>query len=376
MRYVALLAAAIVAAGGIGCSATNDDDRNAGPDTDTDIDTDTDSDTDTDTDSDSDSDTDADAGPTGDGGVIDMDCSACPAVGPTLQNMLCAVDICDDAYVVDNDYVAVDPTVSCNLEDTYQAVERFGSPTNHLAPKKNDSYALMASGYAEGTTHSQNLCMGTETLSDPWSTETTNIYDVMEWRLILRAPPEAKAVRLKYVFFSEEYDDFIAATVNDKFYVILEAGSTNYGSPTVINFTDCRDPTGYYDFICQAGDPGCEEGQPYCYIAINSALSECCWYPYGSSFAPNPGDPSCPDGTWTTDISGTGFECASDVSTDSSASGSSTGWLQTSWPIEGDEMFSLTFHIHDTGDGVWDSEVIIDAVEFLKDPDQGTVVIE
>jgi hypothetical protein len=186
----------------------------------------------------------------------------------------------------------------------------------------------------------------------------------MEWQLILRAPPEAKAFRFKYVFFSEEYDDYIGSSVNDKFYVILEAGSTNGGMPKVINFTECRNPAQYYDFICQPGDTSCDEGEEYCYIAINSALSECCWYN------------GCPLGTWTTDIGGTGFECAPDEYSDSSNYGSSTGWLQTSWPITGDEMFALTFHIHDTGDGIFDSEVILDSFEFLKDPEQGTVVIE
>ncbi len=376
MKAIGLISLLLLAMSA-GCEAASEADRSgADGDADTDTDTDVDTDTDADTDSDSDSDTDADAGPAGDGGVVEMDCSSCPAVGGTLDNMLCAIDMCDADYVVDNDYVAVDPTATCVVEETYQAVNHFGSAVNDLGPKKNDSYALMASGTAEGTAHSMNLCSGTGSLMDPWTTETTNIYDVMEWRLILKAPPEAKALRFKYVFFSEEYDDYIAATVNDKFYVVLEAGSTNSGNPTVINFTECRDPSTYYDFICQPGDAGCEEGVEYCYVAINSALSECCWYPYGSYYASNPGDPACPSGTWTTDISGTGFECATDVGSDSSMSGSSTGWLQTSWPITGDEMFALTFHIHDTADGVWDSEVIIDALEFLKDPDQGTVVIE
>jgi hypothetical protein len=93
-------------------------------------------------------------------------------------------------------------------------------------------------------------------------------------------------------------------------------------------------------------------------------------------YAPNPGDPPCPDGTWTTDISGTGFECAGSYGEDGNTKGSSTGWLQTSWPIEGGEMFSLTFHIHDTSDQIFDSEVILDSFEFTKDADTGTIPIE
>jgi hypothetical protein len=134
----------------------------------------------------------------------------------------------------------------------------------------------------------------------------------------------------------------------------------------VINFTDCRDPLNYFDFQCVDGDPGCEPGGLYCYIAINSALSDCCWYN------------NCPNGySWDvgTDIGGTGYEC-SGTTADGSSYGSSTGWLQTSWPIDGGETFAVTFHVHDTSDGVYDSEVILDAFEFLKDPDQGTVPVE
>jgi hypothetical protein len=204
-------------------------------------------------------------------------------------------------------------------------------------------------------------------MQDPWSTETYNIYDVVEWRMVLTAPEVAKAFRFKYVFFSEEYDDFISTAYNDKFYVILEAGSTNEGNATVINFTDCREPSVYWDFICEAGDQACEEGQKYCYIAINSAYSDCCWYN------------SCPDGySWDvgTDITGTGYECATSSMEDSNLKGSSTGWLQTSWPIDGGETFAITFHVHDTSDGIYDSEVILDSFQFLKDPEQGTIPIE
>jgi hypothetical protein len=117
--------------------------------------------------------------------------------------------------------------------------------------------------------------------------------------------------------------------------------------------------------VCAAGDAACDEGQKYCYIAVNSAFSDCCWYNGCAGFDP----------ATATDIAGTGFECAADGA-DGFANGSSTGWLQTSWPIVGGETFALTFHIHDTNDGVWDSEVILDAFEFLKDPEQGTVPVD
>ncbi|MCK9459454.1 MAG: choice-of-anchor L domain-containing protein [Proteobacteria bacterium] len=362
MRATAILFAAL-ALGFAACEGIDTDDHqqgDAGPDADTDADADSDTDADTDVDSDTDTDTDAD----GDAGVIEMDCSTCTGVGPSLENMICAFDMCDDAYLVQNEFESLLALEYFTVEDAYEAVDRFGTVTNDLAPKKNGSYALMATGHAVGTVHSTQGGY-TAGIADPWAeSETALTWDGMEWRLAFVAPEEAKAFRFKYVFFSEEYDDYISSTFNDKLYVFLEAGSTNDGALTLINFTGCREPGVYWDFVCEPGYPGCEEGEKYCYVAINSALSDCCWYD------------GCPDGPGTTDIGGTGFECAASDMEDSDMYGSSTGWLQTSWPIDGGEMFSLTFHIHDTGDGVFDSEVILDAFEFLKDPEQGTVPIE
>jgi len=274
--------------------------------------------------------------------------------------------MCDADCLVQNEYESIVDLTAFAVEDTYEAVERFGDATNGLAPKKNSSYALMATGFATGTAHSTpGSVTGTP---DPWAEgETAETYDAMEWRIGMWAPAEAQAFRFKYVFFSEEYDDFISSDYNDKFYVFLNANSTNDGATTLINFTECRDPEVYYDFICGSDDTGCVVGLKYCYIAVNSALSDCCWYD------------GCPDGVSSdvgTDIAGTGFECAADLAGEDETTGSSTGWLRTSWPIAGGEMFTLTFHIHDTDDGALDSEVILDALEFVEEPEQGTVPIE
>jgi hypothetical protein len=202
--------------------------------------------------------------------------------------------------------------------------------------------------------------MGGSSGVDEFADDGLAIHDAMEWRLHLRAPEGANGFSVSYVFFSEEYDDYVGTQYNDKFYMILEAGSTNSGEPTVINFAGCRDEESYHDFVCSPGMQYCDPGQQYCYVAINTGASECCWYE------------GCPDGTAETDISGTGFECAESASTDSEAFGSSTGWMRTEWPIEPGEEFYLTFHIHDVSDGIYDSEVLIDRVLFLANVDPGT----
>ena len=98
-------------------------------------------------------------------------------------------------------------------------------------------------------------------------------------------------------------------------------------------------------------------------MAVNTALSECCWL-HG-----------CPTGKAKTNISGTGFECADNAANDGANKGSSTGWLMTEWPIEPGETFVLTFHVHDTGDGIFDSEVILDGVQFVSQVTPGTWTI-
>lgn len=316
---------------------------------------------DADTDDDADTDTESDTA-THDEDAYDpipMDCSECPSVGGDLLNMVCAIDLCDLEYVIGMEYGSPQ-LIATQLPITYQAVTRFGWNSNGLAPRLHGSYALMATGPAEGTTHSQDLG-SLSPVADPFGDDSNqNVYDTVEWRLTLRAPDKARAFRFKYVFLSEEYDDFIGTEYNDKFYVVLEAESTNDGAPTIINFTKCRDPSSYVDFTCQQGDQGCAPGKQYCYIAINSAFSDCCWYG------------GCPEATPTTSIGGTGFECAGSAEGDGDSHGSSTGWLLTSWPIDGGEIFELTFHLHDTGDAIFDSEVILDAFQFLMKEDQGT----
>ncbi len=266
--------------------------------------------------------------------------------------MLCAIDMCDPATVLGQDYSS--PT-SSTLAGTAEAVAHFGDSSNDLDPLLNGSYALMATGPATGTSHSQD--MGGGTMPDPFTSDGDNMHNTYEWTLNLKAPADAHGFQVHYVFLSVEYDEWVGTSFNDKFYIILEAGSTNDGARTVVNYSDCRKPTEYSDFTgadCDIPSGTC------CYVAINSALSECCWYD------------GCLGGTWTTDVSGTGFSCANDALTDSSTQGSSTGWVRTEWPVDPNEEFALTFHIHDTSDGIFDSEVIIDKVLFVGSVEQGT----
>ncbi len=342
------------------CSAEDDRENNNGA-------SDSDNDVDTDTDTDADTDTDTDGEFSWSDSAIVADCSNCSGVGKTLDDLLCSIDLCfDEDVVIDHDNIS--PTGAISL-DAFEGVERFGDDTNDLEPLLGGSYALMATGATQPDIHSGAL--GGNSTKDPFSKNKNRfIYDVMEWRLHLRAPIGVRGFRVHYVFFSVEYDEFVGSQYNDKFYIFIEAPSTNDGERTVVNFTECRNPDNYSDFTCEAGMSTCDEGDKYCYIAINTALSECCW------------KNGCPDKTEdNTDISGTGFECGTKKQDDISLTGngglygSSTGWLRTEWPVEPGEEFDVIFHIHDTSDTNLDSEVIIDKFEFIGNADPGTAPV-
>jgi hypothetical protein len=284
-----------------------------------------------------------------DGQTDETGCDCAPATGKTLAAMDCASEIsCQKAFFIGDKVYS--PTGD-DVTSAWDAVAHFGSASNDLAPRAGGSYALLASGPATGTSHSTDLSGG-GTGTDPYSPEwPTN--DEVEYKVVLKAPTNAKGFSIDYVFFSEEYDDYVGTPFNDKFYILMNAPTTTGGQTKVINFTDCRDPGTYYDLTgaeCPLASGYC------CYIAINTALSECCWYN------------GCPQGTWKTDISGTGFSCAGSYGADSDAYGSSTGWLTTSSPIEPGETFSLIFHVHDTNDGIFDSEVILDNFHWRETP--------
>ena len=289
---------------------------------------------------------------------IASSCS-CAATGTGLPNLACAVDLCDPAVLLGQTLSS--PTQS-NTQGTFAAVSQFGAATNDLKAQIGGSYALLATGPATGKAHSVDL--GGTSAPDPFAKGGGGMLNAVEWRLHLKAPAGANGIRFRHVFFSEEYDDYVGSQFNDKFYAVLEAGSTNGGTPTVINYTDCRKPQAYSDFVCSPGMQFCNPRARYCYIAINTALSECCWLD------------GCPNGKAKTSIAGTGFECAASQSSDGASTGSSTGWLMTEWPIEPGEEFWLTFHVHDTGDGVFDSEVILDGLQFVGAVTPGTWPIE
>jgi len=259
----------------------------------------------------------------------------CPGqcTGHTVDAYLCAVEMCFGPAVISANFSS--PTGD-NINNAWEAVSHFGSGNNDLSPWGGNSYGLLASGPAAGTQHTTDL-PGGGSKSDPFATDNFMTFDNVEFKVVLKAPSNALGFSIDYIFFSEEYEEYIGTSFNDKFYIILKAPQTTGNQLKVINTTACSNPNAYYDII--------DNGQKMCYIAINTAFSEPCSNPQ-------------------TNINGTGFECGSP----DAYHGSSTGWLVTSHEIQAEEQFELTFHIHDSSDGIFDSEVILDNFHWLSQP--------
>jgi hypothetical protein len=274
------------------------------------------------------------------GGEFEPDCAGQQCTGHTVDAYLCSLDVCYDDLLVS---AAFSSPSGASIDPAWQAVSHFGNAWNDLAPWAGNSYALLAAGQATGTSHSGGL--GGFSVADPYAKDGYQTYDNVEFTMVLHAPLGALGFSIDYIFFSEEYEEYIGSSFNDKFYIFLTAPVTTQGQKIVVNHTACSNPNAYFDFVDG-------EGNKQCYVAINTAFSEPCSNP-------------------ATNISGTGYECGPG----GSSAGSSTGWLSTSWPIEAEETFTLTFHIHDASDQIYDSEVILDNFKWLGEPfDPGTVI--
>jgi len=253
------------------------------------------------------------------------DCTNLPCVGHTLQAALCSLEICFGPANVGG--VTITSPTESDIDNMWEAVAHFGAADNDLAPRAGSSYLILSTGQATGTDHNQ--AMGGTTLPDPYPKFTHQTVDAAQLQLTLTAPDGATGFSIDTVFLSAEFEESVGSASSDKFYMLLKAPETTNDETIVINHTPCLKDSWDFDLPTETGFD--------CFMSVNTVFGESCTGP-------------------TTDLTGTGYEC----NLSSPAGGSSTGWLQTRWPIQQGETFSLTLLIHDTADGQHDSSVIID----------------
>ena len=206
-------------------------------------------------------------------------------------------------------------TSGANPSLAVKTMERLGSSTQ-LLPRQGYKFLVMSTGPIGNHRTKGGGQISSGHYQDPIpeymgrhripSRPNPRVHDLHQVTLTLKAPAYAKSFSFDFNYFSAEYPEYVKKNFNDTFYAIIEAKSTNNGARTNIAFD------------------------------ANSRSIE-----VDNNYFQNPFHPISNRGT--------GFD-----------NGGSTSWLRTSWPIKGGEEFRLTFSIHDEGDGIYDSLVLLD----------------
>ena len=214
-----------------------------------------------------------------------------------------------------SDETVLDVTVEGpSIQQAVRSIERLGSSVR-LQPTEGYRFLGLSSGPVGNPQPAGSGQLSNNSYSYPhieymgrarYYTNKSKVYDLHTITLRLKAPSGSKSFSFDLNYFSAEYPDFVNQSFNDSFYAILQAPSTNHGLATNITFDPDQNP-----------------------LEVDNNY-------FQRRFHPIPNN-------------GTGFDY-----------NGSTGWLRTSWPIKGGEEFTLTFTIHDEGDAIYDSIVLLD----------------
>lgn len=266
-------------------------------------------------------------------GEVDEEPELCPCTLTNASNP----DALGDAIDLCGGYLSEVTTVGDDAQ-----IQVFAAYPGELQPHGGECMVAMSTGRAAPRVTQEGVQPGTDfniEASDPDPDGPDEpVYDRAQLRLRLTPPPNAQSFRFSFMFMSSEWPEFLCDVYNDTFYAIAESNAILQGEPTNISL-----------------DRNGNE------ITVNAAFFE------------HPDD-------WTTDLGDTPFgrnefascpffvgddTCTLPEYCDESGSlgrvGSGSGWLTTQAPLdpEQDELV-LVFSVHDEGDGILDSVVLID----------------
>jgi hypothetical protein len=213
---------------------------------------------------------------------------------------------------------------------------RFGGESASLSPPSGGKDWMVTGVLPSGFPKAAQGCM-----------QATDVHDVIDVQLTLKAPQNASGIKFDLNFFSSEWPAYICSRFNDGFIAYLSAKGFNNGTPDNMSFDAMKNPVsvnnGFFDRCTPNVDTGCAPG------AV-------------------PATSQCPGGT--SELGGTGFGitdkwCAAYQivgagGNKTSTAGGATGWLTSSAPVQAGETFTLDLVIWDTGDGILDSSVLLD----------------
>jgi hypothetical protein len=191
--------------------------------------------------------------------------------------------------------------------------------------------------------------------------EKIPVADLAELKLSIKVPTNAQALAFDFAYFSSEFNEFWRTKYNDAFFAIVTSKSIagrnvakdTRGLPITVN-------SGFFQ-LCPAapGPSGVQRPE---------SLARC----VGSAGAPGASPPVF--GT----LEGTFYDGVGIGSTNGTVEsfgdrkryvyGGGSGWLTTRFAVEPGETIELRLIMVDSGDGVLDSAVAIDAMRWEKAP--------
>lgn len=222
-------------------------------------------------------------------------------------------------------------------ELTHGLLERFGSA---ISPTEGSRLLALSTGTArdsddpefaspDGVEHGYKSDtpegFSAESESCPGIEFETKAYDSVALELELRTPSNAKTLSFDFNFFTYEFPNYICSEFNDFFVVLMDPAPDSAVSRN-ISFDNVGNP-----------------------VSVNNGFLEVCK-------AQKAGGKDFPCAQGSEELEGTGFEHHA-----------STGWLNTSVPVEGDTIYTLRFMIWDAGDPVLDSTALIDNLRFTTE---------
>lgn len=280
-----------------------------------------------------------------------------------------ALGICDDAREKGFGLVSAKFTRGHGRDDAPKAeqhgiLEKFG---NVLRPREGGKLGVLSTGYAREYDGAPGVSFGGNDNGKDWwgasanvgngtappgypkaaagCEQATDVNDVIDLRLELKAPPNATGFKFDFDFLSGEWPAFICSRFNDGFVAYLSAKGFNGGKPENISFDAKQNPVsvnnGFFDRCTPNATIGCLGGSP--------------------------GRSTCPGGP--EELAGTGFGIMGNYCDRSggstTTSGGATGWLTSQAPVQPGETFVLDLVIWDTGDGDLDSSVLVDNFRWI-----------
>jgi hypothetical protein len=218
------------------------------------------------------------------------------------------------------------------------------------APQAGDALLAISSGYARapgdpgykagvsrskgglfgGTSHGAPAGYPKEFAGCPDDTEPTGApQDGIGLELKIRVPLNAQSFSYDQNFFTYEYSQYVCTKYNDFFVALLQPKLPDLPDENIA-FDSLNNPISVNNGLFQVCRAGTHKGKTY----------------------------DCPLGTDT--LSGTGFDAGGNRY-------GATGWLTTTAPVEGGKEITVRYAVWDSGDGNFDSTVLLDNFKWSVD---------